>query len=143
MRIFAVLRPDDTVAIDVRPDDSAPNLPYVENPGVPEGHEIIGIENGALVTQEIDTLAVERSAMICSPVQMRLACLGAGMLAEVDAAAAADPAAAVVWEYATQIYRNSGFIAALAAGFTNPNTAQMITATEIDDLFRAAMAIDP
>lgn len=89
------------------------------------------------------TLEQQRANMVASPVQMRLALLAAGMLDEVNAAAAADPQAALVWDYATQIYRTSAFISALAAGFTNPNTDEIITDAEIDALFAAAAAIDP
>lgn len=143
MRTFAVKQPDGSIVIEIRFDETFPSDPYVTDPQIPEGHEITDIVNGQAVTQAIDTLAQARAAMVCSPVQMRLALVGAGMLTEVNAAAAADPSAAVVWEYATSIYRNSAFIASLAAGFTNPNTGQTITAEEIDALFTAAMAIEP
>lgn len=82
-----------------------------------------------------EVLAAERAAMVCTPAQMRLALLGAGLLATVQAIADSDPAAAIIWEYATQIVRTSPFIDALGG----PNG---FTPEQIDDLFRAAMAVD-
>jgi hypothetical protein len=82
-----------------------------------------------------ELLAAERAAMVCTPAQMRLALLGAGLLAQVQAIADSDPAAAIIWEYATQIIRNSPLINAMGGenGFTPE---------QIDDLFRAAMGIE-
>lgn len=81
-----------------------------------------------------ELLARERAQMRCSPAQMRIALHRAGKLAEVQAIADADAEASIVWEYATYLRRTSPFISALNDGdFTD---------TEIDDLFRAAMAID-
>lgn len=80
-------------------------------------------------------LAAERASMVCSPAQMRLALLAAGQLEAVQAIADANPQAAIMWEYATQINRTNLLIDALGAenGFS---------AEQIDDLFRAAMAIE-
>tara|TARA_R110000823_G_C15913573_1_gene497990 strand:- start:40 stop:423 length:384 start_codon:yes stop_codon:yes gene_type:complete len=69
----------------------------------------------------------------CSPAQMRIALHRAGLLAQVQAIADADPEAAIVWEYATTIERNSPFIDALGFGAFTPE--------QIDDLFRAAMGL--
>jgi hypothetical protein len=77
-------------------------------------------------------LQAQRARMICRPAQMRLALYRMGLLAQVQAIADSDPEASIVWEYATQIVRNSPLIAALGADFTPE---------EIDDIFRAAMRV--
>jgi hypothetical protein len=79
-------------------------------------------------------LAEERAAMVCTPAQMRLTLLAAGLLDQVHAIAESDPQAIIVWEYATQIVRSSPFIDALGGdnGFTPE---------QIDDIFRAAMQV--
>jgi hypothetical protein len=76
--------------------------------------------------------AIERASMICTPAQMRLALHRMGLLAQVQAIADSDPEASIVWEYATSIVRTSPLIEALGADFTPE---------EIDDIFRAAMAV--
>ena len=80
-----------------------------------------------------EILAAERSAMICTPAQMRVALHRMGLLAQVQGIADADPEASIVWEYATQIVRTSPLIEALGTDFTPE---------EIDDIFRAAMAVE-
>jgi hypothetical protein len=80
------------------------------------------------------TLEQERARMTCSPAQMRLALHRAGLLATVQAIADSDPEASIVWEYATQIVRQSPLIEAMGG----PNG---FTAEQIDDLFRAAMGV--
>jgi hypothetical protein len=77
-------------------------------------------------------LQAERAAMICTPAQMRLALHRMGILAQVQAIADSDPEASIVFEYATQIVRTSPLIEALDTDFTPE---------EIDDIFRAAMAV--
>jgi hypothetical protein len=81
-----------------------------------------------------EVLASERSRMVCTPAQMRLALMDAGVLDQVQAIADSDPKASIVWEYATRIVRNSPLIDALGAenGFTPE---------EVDDLFRQATKI--
>jgi hypothetical protein len=74
----------------------------------------------------------QRASMICTPAQMRLALHRMGLLAQVQAIADSDPEASIVWEYATSIVRTSPLIEALGADFTPE---------EIDDIFRAAMAV--
>jgi hypothetical protein len=102
---------------------------------------IITYENGVKVIREAlpdelptpeELLAAERAAMICTPAQMRLALHRMGLLAQVQAIADSDPEASIVWEYATSIVRTSPLIEALGADFTPE---------EIDDIFRAAMAV--
>ena len=93
---------------------------YTENPpGIPP------------TTEEI--LAAERAAMVCTPAQMRLALHRMDLLATVQAIADGDPEASIVWEYATQIVRTSPLIEALGTDFTPE---------QIDDIFRAAMAVE-
>ena len=75
----------------------------------------------------------QRAAMICTPAQMRLALHRMDLLAQVQAIADADPEASIVWEYATQIVRNSPLIEALSGDFTPE---------QIDDIFRSAMAVE-
>lgn len=71
--------------------------------------------------------------------QARLALLGAGLLAGVDAAIAALPsptkeAAAIEWEYALTVERNSALVATLAGALN-------LGASALDDLFTAASAL--
>ena len=73
-----------------------------------------------------------RARMQCSPAQMRLALYRSGLLETVNAIAAADPEAAIVWEYATVIQRQSPFIAALKG--------KEFTDEAIDALFSVAMS---
>jgi hypothetical protein len=67
--------------------------------------------------------------------QARLALLGAGLLAQVDAAiqqgAEADK---IEWEYATEVRRDSALVANMAAAFG-------LTEVHLDDLFFAAAAL--
>ena len=75
----------------------------------------------------------QRAAMICTPAQMRLALHRMGLLSQVQDIADGDPEASIVWEYATQIVRTSPLIEALGMDFTPE---------EIDNIFRAAMAVE-
>jgi hypothetical protein len=97
------------------------------------GEVILGPEPEPISPE--DALAFERAAMSCSPAQMRIALHRAGMLGAVDAVAASDPEASIVWEYATTIVRASPLIAAMSG-------AVGMTDEQIDDLFRAARAIE-
>jgi len=74
----------------------------------------------------------QRATMICTPAQMRMALHRMDLLAQVQAIADGDPEASIVWEYATQIVRTSPLIEALGSDFTPE---------QIDDIFRAAMAV--
>ena len=80
--------------------------------------------------QEI--LAAERAAMICTPAQMELALHRMGLLDQVRTIAEGDPEAAIVWRRATSMVRTSPLIEALGSDFTPE---------QIDDIFRAAMAV--
>jgi hypothetical protein len=102
---------------------------------------LINAKTGAVVSYDPppdptpeQVLQAERAAMRCSPAQMRLALHRAGLMAQVQGIADSDPEAAIVWEYATQIVRNSPLIEALGG-------PQGFTPEQIDDLFRAAMGL--
>ena len=86
-----------------------------------------------LTPEEI--LSAERAAMVCTPAQMRLALYRMDLLAMVQGIADSDPEASIVWEYASQIIRNSPLIEALGG-------PQGFTSEQIDDIFRAAMAVE-
>jgi hypothetical protein len=74
--------------------------------------------------------------LTCSPAQMRVALLRAGLLETVNTIAASDPEAAIFWEFAGVFERSSPFIAAL-----QDNPFRPFTAAEIDALFIAARNI--
>lgn len=76
----------------------------------------------------------QRAAMVCSPAQMRLALLSLGLLDQVQGIADSDPAASIVWEYATRIERLSPLVDALGG----PNG---FSPEQIDDIFRTAMEV--
>jgi preprotein translocase subunit SecE len=68
--------------------------------------------------------------------QARLALLGAGLLAQIDAAIAAMPdvageAARIEWEYATEVRRDSALVSGMAAALS-------LTDAQLDQLFVAA-----
>ena len=80
-----------------------------------------------------EILTQERAAMTCTPAQMRIALHRMELLAQVQSIADADAGASIVWEYATQIVRTSPLIEALGTDFTPE---------QIDDIFKAAMAVE-
>ena len=88
-----------------------------------------------------EILAADRAAMTCTPAQMRVALddmeapddATKTMLDVVEGIVAQDRKASIVWEYATQIVRTSPLIEALGSDFTPE---------QIDDIFRAAMAVE-
>jgi hypothetical protein len=70
-----------------------------------------------------------------TPLQARLALLGAGLLDQVEAAIAAGSRAdQITWEFAPYVRRDYALI-------ENLGTALGLTSAEIDDLFRAAVAL--
>lgn len=97
---------------------------------------------------EAEFLAALETADLSPPVpvpgsvtmrQARLALLGAGKLAQVDAAINAMPepmrsAALIEWQYSNEVQRHNGFVAALGP-------ALGMTEAQIDQLFRAAAAL--
>lgn len=76
---------------------------------------------------------VEEIEMRCTPAQMRLALHRADLLATVEQIVAADPEAAIVWEFAVVMERASPFIDAMKG--------QAFTDEQIDNLFATAMKI--
>ena len=106
-------------------------------------YKMIDVKTGDIVFGEYDDgvfppspeeiLAAERASMVCTPAQMRLALHRMGLLAQVQAIAESDDEAFIVWEYATSIIRTSPLIEALGTDFTPE---------QIDDIFRAAMAVE-
>ena len=95
--------------------------------------EMTAEEVAALQPTPEEILAADRAAMICTPAQMRLALHRMDLLQQVQAIADGDPEASIVWEYATQIVRTSPLIEELSGDFTPE---------QIDDIFRAAMAVE-
>jgi hypothetical protein len=97
---------------------------------------IINANTGEVTTREYADppfdIVAWRATLQCTPAQMRLTLHRAGLLSTVQAIADSDPEAKILWEYATQIIRNSPFIDALGSASFTP--------TEIDDLFVAAMS---
>lgn len=93
----------------------------------------------ALTSQEIEDA---RRAMVPAAVTMRqarLALLGAGLLASVDAAIDGLPspqkeAARIEWEYATEVQRLSGLVPMMGAALGLDDAA-------LDDLFVAAVTL--
>lgn len=76
----------------------------------------------------------DRSKMVCTPAQMRLALHRMDLLTQVQAIADADPEASIAWEYATKISRQNPLIDALGG-------PEGFTPEEIDDIFLAAMQV--
>ena len=81
-----------------------------------------------------EALAQERSTMRCRAAAMRLVLHRQGLLAPVRAIADSDSEASIVFEYEPEFSRNDPFITSLGG----PNG---FTPEQIDDLFRAAMAL--
>ena len=91
----------------------------------------------SFVTAE-QSLAASRAGMIASAMQVRLALLAIGRLAEVETiVAASDTATQIAWDKAGEFHRLSPTIAALAPAATPP-----FTDADLDALFTAAMAIE-
>ncbi len=93
---------------------------------------IVNAENGTYVVIS-NGVKIDRSKMKCTPAQMRVALHRMGELSNVQVIADSNPEASIVWEYATEITRNSPFISALASGH--------YTDDKIDAMFLAASEI--
>lgn len=93
----------------------------------------VNVKTGKVKREGADAVAHARASMRASPAQVRRALHRLGRLAEVNAIAAADAEAAIVWEYATVIERRSPFITALGAG--------AFTDEEIDVVFDLAVTL--
>ena len=90
----------------------------------------------ALTSEQIEAARVALIPQEVTMRQARLALLGAGLLASVDAAIASLPeptksAAMIEWEYAAVVQRNSGLVPAMG-------TALGMTEQQLDELFIAA-----
>lgn len=84
-----------------------------------------------------EELAQERESMVCSPLQGRLALRQVQMLKPVEAVVAeSDEITKEAFQYATEWHRNSPLILSLVN-----NPVINMTEEQMDDLFRAAMAI--
>ncbi|SEN67728.1 hypothetical protein SAMN05216227_102039 [Pseudorhodobacter antarcticus] len=79
------------------------------------------------------TIAERREAMVASPAQIRVTLWQLGLIKTVQAIADADPKAAIVWEYATEIRRTNALIDALGSDGFTPE--------QIDDIFVYAMQV--
>jgi hypothetical protein len=78
-------------------------------------------------------LAAKRAAMVASPAQIRVTLWQLDLIGTVQAIADADPKAAIVWEYATEIRRTNALIDALGSDGFTPE--------QIDDIFVYAMQV--
>jgi hypothetical protein len=79
----------------------------------------------------------ERNAskpLVVSMAQARVALSNAGLLAAVNSAAAASPATAIAWEYATELHRDSPTLLGLGA-------ALKLSSAQIDALFVTASKV--
>jgi hypothetical protein len=78
-------------------------------------------------------LTAKREAMVASPAQIRVALWQLDLIGAVQAIADADPKAAIIWEYATEIRRTNALIDALSGDGFTPE--------QIDDIFVYAMQV--
>ena len=85
------------------------------------------------VPSAAELLAAERVAMKCSTAQMGLALIDAEHISAAELAFADDPAALMIWQKATHVARRGPVLEALQT---------FLTEAEIDDLYRAAMAVE-
>lgn len=75
-------------------------------------------------------------AMTCTPAQLKITLHRMGLLDAVNQIAATNPEAAILWEFATVMERNSPFIMSMADNQIRPFTPE-----EIDAIFLAASQI--
>jgi hypothetical protein len=80
-----------------------------------------------------EALTAKRAAMVASPAQIRVTLWQLDLIGTVQAIADADPKAAIVWEYATEIRRTNDLIDALGSDGFTPE--------QIDDIFVYAMQV--
>ena len=81
----------------------------------------------------VPTIEERREAMAASPAQIRVTLWQLDLIGTVQAIANADPKAAIVWEYATEIRRTNDLIDALGSDGFTPE--------QIDDIFLYAMQV--
>ena len=95
------------------------------------------VDPDAPAPQPIDwdaiALAKEREGMVASPAQIRLTLYQLSLLDTVQYIADTDPMAAIVWEYAAEIWRTNALIDTLGSDGFEPK--------QIDDIFRYAMQL--
>lgn len=93
----------------------------------------VDLRTGRVTADGENALELRRQTMRASPAQVRRALHRLGRLAEVNAIAATDTEAKILWEYATVIERRSPFIDALGRGSWTP--------AEIDAVFDLAVTL--
>lgn len=106
------------------------------------GTQVAQVQNGAWVVLPEYPVAPVQPPQVPAAVTMRqarLALLGAGLLANIDAAIDALPspqkeAARIEWEYSQEVQRHNGFVSALAP-------ALGLTAEQTDALFVQAATL--
>lgn len=107
-------------------------------PFTPEEEAEADAREAAVLAEQAAAAAQARATRKVSPYQARIALLNAGYLGAVETLMA-DPntpqAAKIAWEYATEVRRNSPFIASLGAGLG-------LTEAQIDGLFDAAELVE-
>lgn len=110
---------------------------------VPDGVEYEVKDHAAIPAADFeepaaDALARERETMTASAMQVRLALLAAGRLADVEALVANSTVQVqIAWDKATEFRRLSQMITDLAPSLTPP-----MTDNDLDGLFRAARLIE-
>lgn len=115
-------------------------LPVEEQRPTPADGEIL---DGPIVTVEPDkvrwmwrVVAPPRRPRVATMLQVRTALLRAGLLTQVDAAAAAAGGeVAIAWEYATEVVEGSPMVIALAA-------AVGLDDEQVSALFEAAISVE-
>jgi len=95
--------------------------------------EYTAAEIAAATPDPAIALAQARARMVASPAQIRVTLWQLGLIKTVQAIADADPKAAIVWEYATEIRRTNDLIDALGSDGFTPE--------QIDDIFLYAMQV--
>jgi len=91
------------------------------------------------VQAHVSLTAAQQIPQVVTMRQARLALLGAGLLAQVDAAIEALPepqksAARIEWDYSSEVHRDRAFVQQLGA-------ALGLTDQQLDDLFTQAAAL--
>ncbi len=122
------------VVVNIIEADDAFRLPGATLVPVTAATQMGGLWDGTVFSPpRPEPIARQRRRMSVRLDQFRIALAEAGRLVAVETAVAADPRAAVTWEYGGTIQRNSPLVT-VAAGAMTP--AQM------DTVFRAAMAVE-
>jgi hypothetical protein len=93
----------------------------------------VDMRTGRITAEGESVAELRRQDMRASPAQVRRALHRMGRLAQVNAIAATNPEAQILWEYATVIERRSPFIDALGR--------EAFTPAEIDAVFDLAVTL--